>query len=240
MSSDESFEDEEDELSQDETISDISFYDDDDETAVSLPCREGVADFFCGKNGTKWSKASDHVSAGEFDCSNHGLNESANRIETAKDAFHLFFPSDLIQLMVKYTNLYARRRGIQSRGKWKDVSAAEMKAFIGVLIAAGRLHQNNLNSKLLWTSDNVWTAPIYKLAMSRDRFCEIFNNWRFDDRSTRPRRFKASKDKLEPIKKIYEVVVDQCIKVYNPGKNLTVDERLCTFRGKLHQTSPLI
>ena len=102
-----------------------------------------------------------------------------------------------------------------------------------MLIATGRMHQNNLNSKLLWADDSVWAPQFYKLAMSRNRFSEIFINWRFDDRSTRSRRFKASQDKLEPVKMFYETVVDRCIKVYNPGKNWTVDERLCTYRGKV-------
>lgn len=235
MSSEESCEDEADELSGDQTISDILSEDDSlVDIEASVPRRDSEkAIFYYGKNGIKWSKKSSHSTPGEFDHSRHCLNDSATKIQSAKDAFQLFFPDNLISLMVKYTNMYARRRHNRGRSKWKDVSVPEMKAFIGVLIAAGRMHQNNLNSKLLWADDSVWAPQFYKLAMSRNRFSEIFINWRFDDRSTRSRRFKASQDKLEPVKMFYETVVDRCIKVYNPGKNLTVDERLCTYRGKV-------
>lgn len=130
--------------------------------------------------------------------------------------------------MVKYTNKFASTK----RRKWRNVTKPEMKSFIAVLIAAGRLHMNDVDTHLLWQSDNVWEPSFFKLAMSRDRFKDIYNFWRFDDKSTRKRRFRRSKNKLEPVKTIYDDVVRRCIRNYNPGKHLTIDERLCVFRGK--------
>lgn len=138
----------------------------------------------------------------------------------------------MIGNMVKFTNLFGRRSAKKTKAVWKDVSKAEMEAFIGILIAAGRLHQNNLNIDFLWSSDDVWSPSFYKLAMSKNRFKTIFNNWRFDDKTTRNRRLRKSRNKLEPINSFYQDFVKRCVQNYNPGENLTVDERLCVFRGK--------
>lgn len=132
--------------------------------------------------------------------------------------------------MVKYTNLFA----IRNNKKWKKVTTAEMKAFMGILIAAGRLHQNDLNTHLLWDSEDTWSASFFKIAMSRERFKKIYDNWRFDDKATRNRRFQKSKNKLEPIRTIYDDFVERCVNNYNPGKHLTIDERLCVCRGKFY------
>lgn len=191
---------------------------------------EWTSEPFIGKNGTEWSRkpTDDPPSTGEFDEALHGLTNHSRSFQTAREAFELFMSDEMLSTMVKYTNMFASSKN----RKWHPVTKPEMRAFIAILIAAGRMHMNDLNTHLLWQSDDICTPSFFKLAMSRDRFKDIYNFWRFDDKSTRKRRFRRSQNKLEPIKTIYNDFVERCIRNYNPGKHLTIDERLCVFRGK--------
>ena len=53
---------------------------------------------------------------------------------------------------------------------------------------------------------------------------------RFDDKATRSER--REKDKLAPIRDVWEAVNKNLMKHYLPGDNVTVDEQLVPFRGR--------
>lgn len=153
--------------------------------------------------------------------------------KTAAESFYLFLSIENIEKMTHYTNLYAvdYTQRLGRKRPWKPVTVNEMKAFIGLLIAAGRNGQNHTSTKQLWSSNEFWTPPFYRTVMGRTRFEEIFVCWRFDDKSTRKERFLRSGDKLEPVREIYDEIVKACIENYSPSENLTVDERLALFKG---------
>ena len=65
--------------------------------------------------------------------------------------------------------------------------------------------------------------------MSEKRFKFLMATMRFDDRNTRVARQYT--DNFAPIRDIWNHLVENCIKLYTPSQNLTVDEQLLTFRG---------
>ncbi|XP_019201084.1 uncharacterized protein LOC109194765 [Oreochromis niloticus] len=60
--------------------------------------------------------------------------------------------------------------------------------------------------------------------MPRNRFQDIMQHLRFDDRSTRSDRAKT--DKFAAISSVWGSFVTNCITCYNPGLHITVDEQL--------------
>ena len=66
--------------------------------------------------------------------------------------------------------------------------------------------------------------------MSQDRFHRLSMFIRFDDAETRSTRRK--KDKLAPIREIWDFIDNRLGMHYMPGENLTVDEQLVTFRER--------
>ncbi|XP_025752868.1 uncharacterized protein LOC102077962 [Oreochromis niloticus] len=60
--------------------------------------------------------------------------------------------------------------------------------------------------------------------MPRNRFQDIMQHLRFDDRSTRSDRAKT--DKFAAISSVWGSFVTNCIACYNPGLHITVDEQL--------------
>ncbi|KAG5871002.1 hypothetical protein JTB14_012854 [Gonioctena quinquepunctata] len=108
----------------------------------------------------------------------------------------------------------------------------ELHAFMGILLAAGRNHSGRLFITEMWCKGELFRQPFFTAAMLRDRYKEIFRNIRFDDPTTKAERIENTKDKLQAIRTLYDQFTQNCIRQYSPGANITVDERLATFRGE--------
>ncbi|XP_068204585.1 uncharacterized protein [Palaemon carinicauda] len=87
-------------------------------------------------------------------------------------------------------------------------------------------HGESLRS--LW--DDTYGRPIFRATMSLETFMKYSRFNRFDDKETRARR--RSKDKLAPIKDVWNILVDRLPLMYNISSTVTVDEQLVPFRGK--------
>lgn len=111
---------------------------------------------------------------------------------------------------------------------WKQTDAIEIRAFFGLLLTAGHLKSNHQSYEVLW--DSMYGPPIFRATMGQKRFKALLRFIRFDDKSTRSVR--RSKDKLAPIRDIWEQVVNNLRKHYVPGANITVDEQLVPFLGR--------
>lgn len=64
--------------------------------------------------------------------------------------------------------------------------------------------------------------------MGKNRFK---SSLRFDDKTTRTQR--KTKDKLAPIREVWEKINNKLKKLYLPTANLTIDEQLVPFRGRV-------
>lgn len=84
----------------------------------------------------------------------------------------------------------------------------------------------------MWTTNTLFKQPYFTAVLSRNRYKQIFRCIRFDDPETRQQRKEVSNDPLEAIRTIYDEFVSNCLDNYSPNTNVTVDERLATFRGK--------
>lgn len=190
---------------------------------------------YVGKNGMVWSSElpKNRESSGKFDDSKVGPAEHCRNLKSIAQAFKVFLTEEMIEEVVRCTNLYGERYFTEKKQKWKPVTVNELWAFIGILIAAGRNHQNHVNLNTMWSSNKAWTIDFYRLGMSKNRFSDIYTVLRFDNISTRPQRFRKSNDKLEPIRNILDKFLNNCLQSYVPSSNLTIDERLCLFRGKM-------
>lgn len=92
--------------------------------------------------------------------------------------FSELFPDDLIDLLVKQSNLYVE----QNKPKhWADVTNDEVKAFLGILIGM-RVHKLPA-MKLYWSTDPFFRVQPIADVMSRNRFMKIQNNLHVTDNS---------------------------------------------------------
>lgn len=82
--------------------------------------------------------------------------------------------------------------------KWKQSDPIEIRAFVGLLLTAGRLSQNNASVYQLW--DKLYGPSVFKATMSQDRFQRLSMFIRFDDAESRS--IRRWNNKLAPIRDI--------------------------------------
>lgn len=142
------------------------------------------------------------------------------------DSFKLFLNENILENIVIHTNSEAQR--VQQL-QWKDIDTTELQAFIGLLLTIGVNKQGGVDFREHW--DPIFGNPIFRATMGKNRFANILRFLRFDDKTTRSLR--RSRDKLAPIRELWEGVNQNLRKFYLPGENLTIDEQLVPFRGRV-------
>lgn len=106
----------------------------------------------------------------------------------------------------------------------------ELDAYLGLIIFCGITHQTRIPFDKLW-ENSMYVPPIFSAVMNRDRAREIKKYLRSDDIDTRVDRLV--KDKLAPIRGVYDIIVKQFKSSYQPNATLTIDERISPFRGRV-------
>lgn len=197
---------------------------------------EDSQDLYVGKDGiTQWSKRK-NSSRGRLASHNillrlPGTLGDAKNAKNPLECWKCFFSNDIMELIVKYTNIYIE--SIQSQfARERDAKLTDMiefKSFIGLLYLAGVLKSNRLSLEELWGEDG-YGVEMFRLVMNLKRFKFLIRCTRFDNVTTRTARKEF--DKLAPVREIFDLFTAKCQESYSVGNNVTVDEKLEGFRGR--------
>lgn len=153
-------------------------------------------------------------------------------MDTIPEFWDILFDSQILDIIVDCTNhkiadfcskLVANRK--EKFSYHRETNLNEIRAFIGLLYHSGLWKSNHVCAEKLWDKKNGMT--IYRCVMSYKRFCFLSANLRFDYQETRDRN-----DRFSPIRKIWEIFIENCQQNYKPSKECTVDEQLLSFRGR--------
>lgn len=154
--------------------------------------------------------------------------EAAQGINPAdiKEAFALFISDDMVSIIVLQTN----QEGQQCYGEnWKETDSKEITAFFGLLLLAGVYRSGMQDVHELWQEES--GPPRFRATMSRERFKTLLQCIRFDDLQTRDERRKT--DRMAAIRECFEIFVKNCKSRYVPNVEVTVDEQLYPWRGRV-------
>ena len=112
--------------------------------------------------------------------------------------------------------------------KWVDVTAKEVKAFIAVEIAMGLMHKPSLDS---YFSDGFFLthSPGFSKIFSRDQYQLIRSCLHFVDNDLK----NDDNDRLYKIKDVLDIVRDTYELYYVPHRELSVDETMVKFKGRI-------
>lgn len=129
------------------------------------------------------------------------------------------------------TNLFGQRK---YKDEWNPVDEFEMRAFFGLLLLAGVHRSKGEDVRSPWSEK--WGPPYFAATMSVDRFFIIMQCLSFDD-GQRRRQLQANaantaRDKLAPIRSVFDSWVAKLKVMYVPGAFITVDEQMLPFRGR--------
>jgi len=155
------------------------------------------------------------------------------------DYFKLFFPNEAFQLIAMETNRYASQflagniLSTHSRyKKWKDTNVFEIQAYIALQIAMGISQKNELED--YWGTYWLTYLPFTEV-MSRNRFELLTSFLHFaDNQANMPARGDADYDELWKIRPLIDICDPTYLTVYGPGSNLSIDESIIKYKGRIH------
>ena len=149
------------------------------------------------------------------------------------DAFLLTFTPDLIALIVRESNKYAK----EVMGE--DITDVELKAYLGFCILMSIAHIPVLED--YWKRDPVLQyAPIADL-ISRDRFRDISRYLHFADNSSLIPHGIPGHDCLGKVLPILTHLCQRFAALYDPRRESSIDEAMIKFQGRssLKQYMPI-
>ena len=170
---------------------------------------------------------------------NERILERLLRNPSVEDYFKLYITEEIIVHLVTQTNLYATQYIQREQAKlrphsivhgWQPTDRAEMLTLLAMLILMGIIHKPRLT--MYWSKDSIIATPIFNQVMRRDRFLLLLRFLHFADNS-QYNPGDPDRDKLYKLRQIITMIKDRCGKVYSPGKNLSMDESLVLFKGRL-------
>jgi len=153
------------------------------------------------------------------------------------DCFRAFFTDDILDIILLHTNkkmVQKKNNPDLSYSTQKNKSTynnplqkEELEAFLGSIVLSGAVRSNHLPVKKLY--DCKISGGKYRAALSINRFEFISSCLEFDEIETREERRQS--DRFALVSEMWDILIEQCKKNYEPSSYLTVDERLVGFRG---------
>lgn len=138
--------------------------------------------------------------------------------------------------MARETNIYAEEVFLSRSTKensritrWKSITLAELRIFIGLIIHLGTIRMNRLQD--YWRTHRLFNLPAFKEFMSRDRFMVILRCLHFS-RNPLPGQEKPE-DRLYKIRPLIDYFNARMGEIYYPCKELSLDESMVLWRGRL-------
>ncbi|KAL9978523.1 hypothetical protein ACROYT_G016049 [Oculina patagonica] len=227
--------DEEDTGNIDGDSSDIDFegIDEDGEESDEEIDNEGADENDHEEPRQQWTANLSNIAAGEFSARS-GIVVDVGDEPKADDFFTLMFGEDLFDKIVEETNRYARQKladNQQRLAKWRDITKPELKAYFGICVIMGL----NILPKVAdyWSSDIFMGNEGIKRVMPKNRFEEISQYLHLNDTSREPARGEANFDRLYKCRPALTAVLRNVQRCYSPTKNISIDEGMIAFKGRL-------
>ena len=144
----------------------------------------------------------------------------------------LFLTRELLEYFVDETNDYARycrqELNITLSYKWHRCNLTDMAHYLGLLVFFGLLVCGDVRQ--YWRRGFFMATPNVAGLMTRDAFLAMDRYFHVFNRRAIPR---GNQDKLILVRPLMEYLQDRCRMLVVPSKNLSLDEGLLAYKGRL-------
>ncbi|XP_014674059.1 PREDICTED: piggyBac transposable element-derived protein 4-like [Priapulus caudatus] len=103
-----------------------------------------------------------------------------------------------------------------------------MKKFLALFFLTGIISKPEL--ELYWSTNEILSTPIFSKVMPRNRFEIIWSYFHVNDNEARP---ADDTDRLYKVRPVLDHLVTKFRELYNPGQNISIDEGMLLWRGRL-------
>ena len=154
------------------------------------------------------------------------------------DFLDFFLDEEFCNIITTQTNLYisqfCEKHAILPRysraRNWKDVTNDEIRQFIALQVLTGIVKKPEISQ--YWSTDPFLRSPIFNEVMPRNRFQSITKFLHFNDNSKYDIH-GTTRDRLYKVRPLVEYLVGKFKAAYTSDKNLSVDEQLLLWKGRL-------
>lgn len=192
--------------------------------------------FYIGKDKkTKWirEKPPNNTRTRGHNIVTHmsGCRPTAKNKSDITEYFFLFFDDVILRMITACTNIKIEcvAKNFSRKRDALPTTECEIKCLLGLLILAGVNRSGRQSLEDLWNQSG-FGVEIFHVSMSLQRFRFLLRCIRFDD--VRNRSERQAIDRLAPIREVFELFVQNCIKCFSPSEYVTIDEQLIKFRGR--------
>lgn len=171
----------------------------------------------------------------EFTDLNAGIQSDANvnSQSSVLDVFQLFFTDECIDMITAMTNIHQEQlksnelNTVKAKAriwKWTPLTSEELYTFFALRILMGIIKKPKL--EMYWSTNPLLDTPIFREHISLRRFQSIQRYIYFSVHN-------ESDDKIRKVRPFFEYLVQRFQKAYRPGPNISIDETLLKFQGRL-------
>lgn len=168
------------------------------------------------------------------------FNENSVKVQPTGDQpidfFNLLVTNDFYNLVVRETNnyaadLYMNRSSDKSRiTNWIDIDIDELKIFFGLLFHTGTIKMSRIED--YWKPSKLFNLNIFRSCMSRNRYMLIMRALNFCKTPESENDFQ-NVSRIYKIESVLNYFNNKMNEVYQPSKNLSLDESMILWRGRL-------
>ncbi|KAL6418704.1 hypothetical protein ACFW04_011862 [Cataglyphis niger] len=164
-------------------------------------------------NNDTWSTNDKSITLEPFEGSS-GVKIMPSSSESVIDTVNLFIGSNLIEHFVRESNRYhyqiVDKYKITSKTKkWKDITKDVLYDY--------------------WSTDPSIETPFFSKVMSRNRFVQIMQSWHFCNNND----ISPNSHRLVKVQPVIDYFKEKFNNVYKPDQQLSLDECLIPWRGRL-------
>lgn len=180
---------------------------------------------------SSWQNDTAPIPQFEFDEVNAGATVHLDENTTPISIFNLFFTDELVEHIVTCMNAYGvslcnsnrpHTRGSR-RLSFKPTDSTELKKFLGLCLLQGQIDSPNIRN-LFTQMDPLYFHPIFPFIMSCRRFDQLLRCLCISELNSKG---------MDKVRDFATAVKINFQNVNKPSQNLSLDESLLAFRGRL-------
>ena len=148
--------------------------------------------------------------------------------------FQLFFTNSTLEVIKQNTNHYAYMKGAGEPGhrRWKDMTIAELKIFLGLVIYMGVFKSARVGD--YWRNDGVFPQHNIARFMGHVRFEQLKRYFHLSPPTPTPLPRTRWTEKLEPLSSNLQAKFQQLCR---PATPVSIDEMMIRFTGRSEHIS---
>ncbi|XP_062524652.1 piggyBac transposable element-derived protein 4-like isoform X1 [Bombyx mori] len=179
-----------------------------------------------------WLHSTEEIPDFEFDVESYGVQFDVTSQTSIEQIFDHVFPKELLEYLVQCTNNYGtalcqsnKPSTRYSRSQnFRNTTTVEMKKFLGLSLLHGHIRTPK-QQKLFTYDDPLYYHPVFSYTMSSRRYEQILRCICCSELDAKG---------AEKINKFVDLLTLNFRKIYKPDKELSLDESLLLYRGRLH------